>query len=110
MLTPWIGVCWTPLTNVGSASPAASSTVGATSITCANCVRISPLRLEAGGPVHDRAVARPAEVRGDLLGPLVRRVHRVRPADRVVVVGVRAAELVEPLDHELRRLDARRRR
>ena len=42
MLTPCIGVCWIPWTNVGSISPAASSTVGATSITCANCVRTSP--------------------------------------------------------------------
>ena len=61
-------------------------------------------RLDARGPVHDRAVARPAPVRGDLLGPLVRRVHRVRPADRVVVVGLRRPELVDPLGHELGRL------
>ena len=38
------------------------------------------LGLNALGPVHDGAVARAAEVRGDLLGPLVRRVHGVRPA------------------------------
>jgi hypothetical protein len=43
------------------------------------------LRLDAVGPVDDRAVARAAEVRCDLLGPLVGRVHRVRPADGVVV-------------------------
>ena len=58
-------------------------------------------------PVHDRPVARPAPVRGDLLGPLVRRVHGVRPPDRVMVVGLRAAELVEPLHQELRRLEVR---
>ena len=56
-------------------------------------------------PVHDRAVARAAPVRGDLLGPLIRGVHRVRPADRVVVVGVRSAELVDLALHELDRLD-----
>ena len=33
MLTPSIGLCDTPSTTVGSGSPAASSTVGATSIT-----------------------------------------------------------------------------
>ena len=42
MLTPSIGFCWTPLTNVGSGRPATSRTVGATSITWANWVRISP--------------------------------------------------------------------
>ena len=52
-------------------------------------------RLDARRPVDDRAVARAAPVRGDLLGPLVGRVHRVRPADRVVVVGLRPAELVQ---------------
>ena len=64
----------------------------------------SRLRLDAGRPVDDRAVAGAAPVRGDLLRPLVRRAHRVGPADRVVVVGVRAAEVVQPLDHELGRL------
>ena len=49
MLTPWIGVCWTPCTNVGSASPAASSTVAATSMTCENCVRTSPFALIPSG-------------------------------------------------------------
>ena len=77
----------------------------ATSITWWNCERISPFALMPARPVDDRAVARPAPVRGDLLRPLVRRVHRVRPADRVVVVGVRRAEVVDPRDHELRRLE-----
>ncbi len=45
MLTPCSGICWTPWTNVGSGSPAASRTVGATSITWWNCVRISPLAV-----------------------------------------------------------------
>ena len=72
MLTPSSGFCCTPLTNVGSGSPAASSTVGATSMTWWNWWRISPLRLDAVRPVDDRAVAGAAPVRGDLLGPLVR--------------------------------------
>ena len=74
------------------------------SMTWWNWWRASPLRLDARGPVHDRAVARAAPVRGDLLGPLVRRVHRVRPADGVVVVGLGRPELVDPLGHELGRL------
>ena len=53
------------------------------------------LGLDAVRPVDDRAVAGAAPVRGDLLGPLVGRVHRVRPADRVVVVGLGPAEVVD---------------
>ena len=52
-------------------------------------------RGEAVRPVHDRAVARSAPVRSDLLRPLVGRVHRVRPADRVVVVGLRRPEVLD---------------
>ena len=72
-----------------------------------NWLRDSPLAVEPVRPVHDGAVARAAPVRGDLLGPLVRRAHRVRPADRVVVVGVRGAEVVDLGQQELGRLDAR---
>ncbi len=64
------------------------------------------LRLDAARPVHDRAVPRAAPVRGHLLRPLVRGVHRVRPADRVVVVGRGGAEVVDPRHHELRRLES----
>ena len=63
------------------------------------------LLLDAVRPVHDRAVARAAPVRGDLLGPLERRAHRPRPTDRVVVVRGRRAELVHLGEHELRRLE-----
>ena len=59
------------------------------------------LRLDAFRPVHDRAVARAAPVRRDLLGPLVGRVHRVRPADGIVVVGVRPAEDIDLRRQEL---------
>src|SRR5207247_9691539 len=51
------------------------------------------LRLDPARPVHDRAVTCTAPVRGDLLRPLVGRIHRVRPTDGVVVVGGRRAEL-----------------
>ena len=42
MLVPSIGDCCTPLTIVGSGSPAASRIVGATSITWVNCERSPP--------------------------------------------------------------------
>ena len=42
MLTPCSGICWMPLTNVGSGIPAASRTVVATSMTWWNWLRISP--------------------------------------------------------------------
>ena len=45
MLTPSIGFCVTPCTVVGSGRPAASSTVGATSITWWNWLRTSPFAL-----------------------------------------------------------------
>ncbi len=58
-------------------------------------------RREPVRPVHDRAVARPAPVRRDLLRPLIRGVHRVCPADRVVVVRGRRPEIVDVRRHEL---------
>ena len=64
---------------------------------------LDPLR-----PVHDRPVPGSAPVRGDLLRPLVGRVHRMRPADRVVVVRLGAAELIDMGGHELRSLERRR--
>ena len=107
MLTPSYGFCCTPLTNTGWGRPAASSTVGATSITWWNCCASRPLACDAVGPVDDGAVARAAPVRGDLLGPLVGRVHGVRPAHGIVVVGIRRAELVDVLYQELGRHQVR---
>jgi hypothetical protein len=49
MLAPCIGTCWMPLTNAGCGSPAASRTVGATSITWLNWLRISPRALKPFG-------------------------------------------------------------
>ena len=57
-------------------------------------------RLDGVGPVHDGAVTCSAPMRRNLLGPLVGRVHRMRPADGVVVVRLRPAELVEPRHQE----------
>ena len=53
------------------------------------------LGLDPVRPVHDRPVARAAPVRRNLLCPLIGRIHRVRPAHRVVVVGVRSTEEVD---------------
>ena len=64
------------------------------------------LGLDALRPVDDGAVARPAPVRRDLLGPLVGRVHRMRPADGVVVVRLGSAELVDPGREVLGRLES----
>ena len=56
---------------------------------------VGELRAQAAGlvdpvrPVHDRPVAGAAPVRGHLLGPLERGVHRPGPTDRVVVIGGR---------------------
>ena len=46
-------------------------------------------------PRNQHAVARTAKVRSDLLGPLHRRIHRMRPADRIMVIGPGAAQLVD---------------
>jgi hypothetical protein len=43
-------------------------------------------RLDTLRPMDDRAVAGPAPVRGDMFGPLIRRVHGVCPTDGMVVV------------------------
>ena len=66
------------------------------------------LPLDSLGPVHDRSVARAAPMRGDLLGPLVRSIHGVRPAHGIVVVRFRPAELVQPRHQELGRLQCGR--
>src|SRR6266849_6967422 len=52
------------------------------------------LVLDARGPGDDHAVAGTAEVRGNLLGPLERSVHRVGPTDRVVIECRRATEFI----------------
>ena len=61
--------------------------------------------LDPFRPLDNRAVARAAPVRCHLLRPLIGRVHRVRPADSVVVVGIRAAKLVKPGAKELWRFE-----
>src|SRR5215467_8620398 len=51
--------------------------------------------LNALWPMDNCTVAGAAPVRRDLLGPLIRGVHRVRPADRVVIVRFGTAEFVD---------------
>ena len=59
-------------------------------------LRRNPLR-----PGDDHAVAGAAVVAGDLLGPLERGTHRVRPADRVVVERLPRPDIVAPLQQLL---------
>jgi hypothetical protein len=54
------------------------------------------LVLDARGPGHHHAVAGASKVGCNLLGPLERRVHRMRPPDRVVIERRRATKLVHP--------------
>ncbi len=68
--------------------------VGTMSIAWWYWFRISPLRLHPGRPGDDARVGR-AAVELVALPHLERRVERHRPAVRVVVVGLRTAELVE---------------
>ena len=51
---------------------------------------LDPLR-----PANGQPVPRAAQVRRDLLGPLKRGIHRVGPANRVVVVSLIAAQFVD---------------
>ena len=67
---------------------------GTRSIAWWYCSRISPRAFMPGRPRDDARVAR-AAVELVALPHLERRVERHRPAVRVVVVGLRAAELVE---------------
>ena len=104
MLTPSIGVCTIPLTVFGSGRPAASSTVGAMSITWWNWLRISPLALMRAGQLHDERISRAAEVRGHLLGPHEGRIAGHRPARGHVREGLGPAPLVDVLQHVGHRL------
>ena len=63
-----------------------------------NWVAQAALVLDPRRPGDDHRVARAAEVAGDLLGPLERRVHRVRPGRREVVEVLRPAEFVDGLE------------
>jgi hypothetical protein len=52
------------------------------------------LVLDPCRPGDHEAIAGAAEMAGDLFGPREGRVHRMRPADRVMVEGGRPAQLV----------------
>ena len=62
------------------------------------------LSFDSPGPMHNQSVACTAPMRCHLLGPLVGRVHRMRPAHRVVIVGLDPAEFFDMRLQELRRL------
>src|SRR5262249_12340499 len=57
-------------------------------------------------PMDNCTVAGAAPVRRDLLGPLIRGVHRVRPADGVVIIRVGTAEFVDTGGQEGRGLES----
>ena len=105
---PWSGICWMPWTNVGSGRSGDVEHRRRHVDDVVELVADLALGLDPSRPVDDRPVAGPAPVRGDLLGPLVGRVHRVRPADRVVVVRLGGPEVVDALGHELDRLEPER--
>ena len=69
------------------------------SMTWWNCWRISPRALMRFDQAIISPLARAAEVGGDLLGPLERRVHGVRPADGIVIEGHRPTEIVHAAEH-----------
>ena len=54
------------------------------------------LRVAALRPMNNGSIPCSAPVRSYLFGPLVWCVHCVRPAHRIVVVGIGATEFVEP--------------
>src|SRR5262245_17975141 len=57
--------------------------------------------LDPRGPRHNHRVSGTPKVTGDLLGPLKRRVHRVRPSRREVVEVFRPPEFVDDLENVL---------
>src|SRR6478752_11336 len=101
MEVPSMGDCCTPLTVVGSGSPAASRMVGATSITWVNCDRSPPGSSMPCGQWTIVPLRVPPQCEATCLVHW-NGVHTApRPADRVVVVGGRRAELVHLAEHEL---------
>ena len=68
---------------------------------------VVPLRAQAAlvldprWPRDHETVSRSAVMRRDLLGPLEWRVHRMRPADRIMVVGFPGADVVSPAQYFL---------
>ena len=73
------------------------------SIACVYCVRM-PVCLDLCGPGDDHRIGRAALVARVALPHLERRVERPGPAGRIVVVGLRAAEVVDVLERLLDRV------
>ena len=87
----------TPSIASGASMPTSSSTVGRTSIACANWWRTAPVSDAAGcerGQADDAGIGDAAFVHL-ALPALERRVAGHRPAPRIVVVRARAADLVD---------------
>src|SRR3989442_8244053 len=105
MLVPSMGLCCTPLTTVGSGMPAFQNRRRNVD-DVAELTTDLALGLDTFRPMHDRAVARAAPVRSHLFGPLIRRVHGVRPTDGIMVEGIGTAQLIHPRRQEIWRLHA----
>src|SRR5215469_97604 len=74
MLTPSIGRCCTPLTD-RFGQPCRLNDRGCHVDDMVELRADFAFGVDAFGPVYDRAIASPAPVGGDLLGPLVGGVH-----------------------------------
>src|SRR4051794_25090719 len=79
-LLPWSGICWMPLTKSGSDPGCVEDRGGDIDQVTELCPHLSAT-AESVGPVHDRLLAGATAMRSDLLGPLVRSVHRPGPPD-----------------------------
>src|SRR5713226_7425326 len=81
MLTPSIGFCGTPLSTAGILQSGRFEDGRRDVDDMVELRADAALVSDARGPGDDHAVASTAEVRGNLLGPLERRVHRMGPTD-----------------------------
>ena len=81
----------------GGSIPMRSSSVGRMSMACTYWWRVPPSVPMPGRPMEDERVGHAALV-GIALESLQRRVAGPGPAPRVVVVGPRSAEIVDPLE------------
>src|SRR5229473_6739052 len=94
MLTPSIGFCGTPLSTAGILQSGRFEDGRRDVDDMVELRADAALVSDARGPGDDHAVASTAEVRGNLLGPLERRVHRMGPTDRVVIERRWATEFI----------------
>src|ERR1700674_2922820 len=98
MLTPSTGFCGTPFNIEGDADGFKDRRIDINHT--AELGADAAFVLDARGPGDHEIVARAAEVRRYLLGPLEGRVHGMSPANRIVVERHRATEVVH-MCHQL---------